>query len=135
MENAPVRLASVQRFFQRNDRLAPRESHEIGQFLQRTVEPRRRHFEPLVIDIFNRQNVLELTSDLFTVLDRDTGGLIDIDAKHAAPGTLEIDQLVAHARDRGFYQFRQLHKCPLRYSRATRTSCGPRAWPAHGRSV
>ncbi len=109
MHDAPVRFASVQWLFQRDHRFAAREAFEVRQLLKRTVEPRRRNFEPLVIDIFDRQDVLELTRDLLAILDRDAGRLVDIHAQHAAPGTLEIDEFIAETHDRGFNQFRQLH--------------------------
>jgi hypothetical protein len=57
--------------------------------------------------------VLELTRDFLAVFDRDAGRLVDIDTQHAAPGALEIDELVAESHDRGFNQFRQLHSALL----------------------
>lgn len=87
----------------------PAKRSKSASFFQRTVETRRRHFKPLVIDIFDRQNVLELTRDFLAVFDRNAGRLVNINTQTAASGALEIDELVAESHDRGFNQFRQLH--------------------------
>lgn len=136
MQDAPVRFPSVQWLFQCDDHFAAREAFEVRQFFQRTVETRRRYFKTLVIDVFDRQYVLQLTGNFFAVFDPDAGGLVDIHAQHAAPGALEINELVAEAHDRGFNQFRQLHSA-LRCSRCkpSRYTRELRAKPAHVRAT
>ncbi len=65
----------------------PAKAFKIRQFFQRTVEPRRRYFEPLIIDIFDSSVLLELTRDFLRKSSiRDAGRLVDINTQHAAPG-------------------------------------------------
>ncbi len=94
--------------------LAACETHIIIQLLERTIKPRRRHFQPFVVGVFHRQHVQQLMRDLLAILHRDAGDgtpihslvLREVD-EHAHEPTarlLEIDQFVAHALDRFFNQ-------------------------------
>ena len=122
MQDAPVRFPSVQWLFQCDDRLAACEALEVREFLQRAVETGRRDFQPLVVDVLDRQNVLQLTRDLLAILDRDARGLIDVHGQHPAPGAFEVDKLVTEPGHGGFNQFRQLHSA---HSRCLRVEPAP----------
>jgi hypothetical protein len=72
--------------------------------LERTVQPRRGHLEPGVVDVLDLQHVLQLAGHRLAVLDRHellpacgvglAGHTVDIDAQQPAGRSLDIDEFI-----------------------------------------
>lgn len=82
------------------------EALEIGYFLERAIEPRRRHLEPVVIDVFHFEHVCQLMADPFAVIDvHRSFAAIDEDAQKACAGAgFEIDEFETKTRHRSLNQ-------------------------------
>jgi hypothetical protein len=99
------------------------EAREVAHSLQRPVDTWRRHFEPLVIGILDRQQVRQLTADPLAVLKSDARRPIERHPQQAATGPLDIDKLVAEPLDRALYRCVQVvsntrHRIPFRRGRS-----------------
>src|SRR5260221_3679367 len=74
------------------------EALEIARLAQGPVEPRRRHFQPVVVHAFDLEYPAQLPAYRGAILDPDTAGLVDEEPQQPAPvRRLQVDELVAHA--------------------------------------
>ena len=91
----------------------PGEAGVVRRLLQRPVEPRRAHFEPLVVDVLDGEQTRQMTADARTVLDVDTRRLVDENA-HLSPlrRQLDVHELEAHRRQRALQKLGQIHVPP-----------------------
>jgi hypothetical protein len=92
------------------------EALEVGQGAHRTVQSGRRHFQALVVHVFDREQVRQLVAHRGAILDRDRSLFVrhrrrevDEHAQDASLGTLDIDQVVTQSTDCRGNQIKQLH--------------------------
>ena len=84
---------------QRVFKMPIRETLEILHPLERTVEPRRRDFQPLVIDAFHREGAGEMVAHARAILDRDAVAGVDEDPEQSRARGLHVHELVSKPRE------------------------------------
>jgi hypothetical protein len=88
---------------------------EILLVAQRAVDARRRHFQPLVVDLLDFQRVLQLARDPLAVLDVDAAlaavpGPVDRHAQDAPGGAFQLHHVIAKA---GYGLCDEIGKCQV----------------------
>ena len=61
------------------------EAHEILLFPERPIEPRRRHLQPVVVDVLDREHAAQMVAHPGAVLDVDAARLVDVTHAAAPP--------------------------------------------------
>src|SRR5258708_16431005 len=80
--------------------VAAREALVVGQPLERTVEPRRRDLEALVVDALHRESAREMVAHPRTVFDRDAVARVDEDPEQPRARRLYVHELGAEPFER-----------------------------------
>ena len=103
---------AVDRLAQRQLYVLPGEPGVVRRLLQRPVEPRRAHLEPLVVDVLDREQPRQVTAHARAILDVDAFRLVDEHADLTAlRRQLDVDQLEAQRGQRALQKLGQVHCC------------------------
>ena len=82
-------------------RFLPGKAFEIGLLLERPIKPRRGNFQPVVVDVLDREQPRQLVADRSAILYRDAIGAVNENSQQACARTgLDIHKFVAQSRYR-----------------------------------
>ena len=111
---------------QRELRFLSGEARVIGQFLDGTIEPRRRNLEPFEIDILHREEPRQVIRYPRAILDVDAARLVDEYADEPAPRRhVPVDELVPQCRYRTLQKITQAQRRPRAHCKPKKNGLRP----------